>query len=141
VFESGPPPEVGDEDAIDEEDLEIGGEVIHGQAVGEENEFEREFGGVFGGNHEVGKGSMPQLKRTPKGKSRRDSVAPWIMAGKLPKMLGGSEISDEGGDVSKRLEALEKATARIEKILRRLCEELTDGTESITSPELGDTGR
>jgi hypothetical protein len=50
----------------------------------------------------------------------------------------GSEDDDEE-DVKIRLEAVEKTTLRIEKMLQRLCEELDDGMRR-SSVDGGETG-
>lgn len=142
VFESAPPQEEeeDEENLIESEDeLEMAPHVLHGQSVGEEeneNQFERAFGHASDENakgKENGKESVkdhghdgamsPKLIRMITNKSRRDSVIPWAKA--------GSEIGELGigigGDLEKRLDALEKTTARIESLLVRLCDDLSDG--------------
>lgn len=96
-----------------------------------EDEFAREFGAEARG----------KLSRRGTGKSRRDSVAPFAgITGRLRTLLlEGSEDGD-GEDVNTRLEAVEKTTLRIEKMLQRLCEELDDGIGRSGSVDAGQTG-
>lgn len=62
------------------------------------------------------------------------AIAPFAgISGKLKDLL----LESEDGDVSKRLAAVEESTARIERMLVRLCEEL-DGSGSGT-PKGNDT--
>lgn len=150
VFDAGPPQELeedDEEDMIEEEDLDggdaEGGREVVGKStggegdVGGESPFEREFTSVLGAG---AKNEMPKLKRTTTSKStksRRDSVAPWTVnmnLGSLRNMLSGrsEDGSDGEGDVAHlkgRLDALEQATGRIERMLGRLCEELDDSSD------------
>lgn len=140
VFEHIPPDEDEDDNLIDDNDddeLEIAPHVFHGELAPEEttesNRFDNAFGHASdehaGDNGKTGGEESPKLTRTPTSKSmrRRDSVVPWVTK-------SGSEMGDlvGGGDLSKRLEALEKSNARIERMLARLCDDLSDGESENT---------
>jgi hypothetical protein len=64
--------------------------------------------------------------------SRRDSVAPFAgITGRLRDiLLDESDDGDKDVAVKERLEALEEATVRIERMLGRLCKELDDSSRS-----------
>ncbi|KUJ24087.1 uncharacterized protein LY89DRAFT_604478 [Mollisia scopiformis] len=110
VFDVEPPPSI-EQEIANEDDL--GHHSL-------ENDFEREFGPEMG----------VKRTRTNTSKSRRDSVAPFAgITGRLRDLLiEGSEDGDGDITIKKRLEALEEATARIEGMLGRLCEELDDSS-------------
>ena len=96
-----------------------------------EDEFAREFGAEARG----------KLSRRGTGKSRRDSVAPFAgITGRLRTLLNEGSEDGDGEDVKTRLEAVEKTTLRIEKMLQRLCEELDDGIGRSGSVDAGQTG-
>jgi hypothetical protein len=96
-----------------------------------EDEFAREFGAEARG----------KLSRRGTGKSRRDSVAPFAgITGRLRTLLVEGSEDGDGEDVKTRLEAVEKTTLRIEKMLQRLCEELDDGIGKSGSVDAGQTG-
>ena len=96
-----------------------------------EDEFAREFGAEARG----------KLSRRGTGKSRRDSVAPFAgITGRLRTLLVEGSEDGDGEDVKTRLEAVEKTTLRIEKMLQRLCEELDDGIGRSGSVDAGETG-
>jgi hypothetical protein len=96
-----------------------------------EDEFAREFGAEARG----------KLSRRGTGKSRRDSVAPFAgITGRLRTLLVEGSEDGDGEDVKTRLEAVEKTTLRIEKMLQRLCEELDDGIGRSGSVDAGQTG-
>jgi hypothetical protein len=96
-----------------------------------EDEFAREFGAEARG----------KLSRRGTGKSRRDSVAPFAgITGRLRTLLNEGSEDGDGEDVKTRLEAVEKTTLRIEKMLQRLCEELDDGIGRSGSVDAGETG-
>lgn len=96
-----------------------------------EDEFAREFGAEARG----------KLSRRGTGKSRRDSVAPFGgITGRLRTLLNEGSGDGDGEDVKTRLEAVEKTTLRIEKMLQRLCEELDDGIGRSGSVDAGQTG-
>lgn len=66
--------------------------------------------------------------------SRRDSVAPFAgITGRLRDILLEESEDDKDVSMKKRLEALEDATIRIERMLGRLCEALDDSSGSGTS--------
>ncbi|KAE8447580.1 hypothetical protein EG329_010551 [Mollisiaceae sp. DMI_Dod_QoI] len=110
VFDVEPPREI--EEAIANED-----DLDH-HAM--EDEFAREFGPEI----------TVKRSRADTLKSRRDSVAPFAgVTGRLKDLLmEGSEEGEGDETIKKRLDALEKATIRIERMLGRLCEELDDGS-------------
>ncbi len=124
VFDSEPPQAIEDEITAEND---LGRHVL-------EDEFLREFG-----PEAAHRPSM--ITRTNTGKSRRDSVAPFAgFTGKLKQMFEEETDSDEDGtDIKSRLEALEGATVRIEKLLGKLCGEL-DGAKSSSSVERRETG-
>lgn len=96
-----------------------------------EDEFAREFGAEARG----------KLSRRGTGKSRRDSVAPFAgITGRLRTLLNEGSEDGDGEDVKTRLEAVEKTTLRIEKMLQRLCEELDGGIGRSGSVDAGETG-
>ncbi len=95
-----------------------------------EEEYNRQFG-TDGAKDEA----VQQRGRNGTGKSRRDSVAPFIG----PRDLM-SDSDDGDGVVKERLDALEMGMGRIEKLLGRLCEALDDGVKRSSSPEHGETG-
>jgi hypothetical protein len=96
-----------------------------------EDEFAREFGAEARG----------KLSRRGTGKGRRDSVAPFAgITGRLRTLLNEGSEDGDGEDVKTRLEAVEKTTLRIEKMLQRLCEELDDGIGRSGSVDAGETG-
>lgn len=96
-----------------------------------EHEFAREFGAEARG----------KLSRRGTGKSRRDSVAPFSgITGRLRTLLNEGSEDGDGEDVKTRLEAVEKTTLRIERMLQRLCEELDDGIGRSGSGDAGQTG-
>jgi len=96
-----------------------------------EDEFAREFGAEARG----------KLSRRGTGKSRRDSVAPFAgITGRLRTLLVEGSEDGDGEDVKTRLEAVEKTTLRIEKMLQRLCEELDGGIGRSGSVDAGQTG-
>jgi hypothetical protein len=125
VFDAEPPQSVEDEILADND---LGGHTL-------EDEFVREFG------PEAAQVRPGLRGRTNTGKSRRDSVAPFAgLGGRLRDLLNeGSEEEDSG--IKDRLEALEGATERIERLLARLCEELDEGIKKSTGVEGKDTGR
>ena len=141
VFESAPPGEEEEEDDAVEsvDELQIPHHVFHGELAPEEPDTSNRFETAFGQasdernhNHaeegQTGKKDgveSPRLTRTSTLKSlrRRDCVVPWATK-------AGSEMGDMvvgGSDFSKRLEALEKSNARIERMLVRLVDDLSDG--------------
>lgn len=113
VFDVEPPQSVEDEIAQDND--------LASHAL--EDEFVREFG------PEAAQDTIrPGLRRTNTGKSRRDSVAPFAgLSGRLRDLLNEGSEEGEGEIVRERLDALESATGRIERLLERLCEELDQG--------------
>jgi hypothetical protein len=124
VFDVEPPPSVEDEIAADH-DL-----ISHAT----EDEFVREFGPEAASDpHRPG-----MRGRMNSSKSRRDSVAPF--AGMSARFDLESEDEDEHG-LKARLEVLENTTARIERLLQRLCEDLDDETKRSSGEVTRDTGR
>lgn len=98
---------------------------------GLEDEFAREFG----------PGAAATRSRSGTSKSRRDSVAPFAgLTGRLKALLTEGSEEGEEDDVKARLEAVEKSTLRIERMLERLCEELDDGMKRSSNSEEGETG-
>lgn len=122
VFEAEPPQSIEEEITNDND---LASHIL-------EDEFAREFGP---------EAAAKESKRGA-GKSRRDSVAPFAgITGRLRTLLNeGSEEGDEEDDVKTRLEAVEKSTLRIEKMLQRLCEELDGGRRRSSSADGGETG-
>jgi hypothetical protein len=121
VFEAEPPQSIEEEITNDND---LGRHIL-------EDEFTREFGLEAGA----------KLSRRGTGKSRRDSVAPFAgITGRLRTLLNEGSEDGDGEDVKTRLEAVEKSTLRIEKMLQRLCEELDDGMRKSDSVDAGETG-
>jgi len=121
VFDAEPPESI--EEQITQED-DLG---HHGL----EDEFSREFGPEAGA----------KLSRRGTGKSRRDSVAPFAaLTGRLRNLLNEGSEEGDGEDVKTRLGVLEETTLRIEKMLKRLCEEMDDGMRKSGSVDAGETG-
>ncbi|KAK2626060.1 hypothetical protein QTJ16_004322 [Diplocarpon rosae] len=109
VFDLDPPESVPDE-APDDSDArhDVLGDV-----------FAREFGPE----------AASKRRRRGTGKSRRDSVAPFgMLSGHARDMLNEQSEDGKESDTSSRLEALERAAARMEEMLGRLCRTLDDGT-------------
>ena len=121
VFEAEPPQSIEEEITNDND---LGRHIL-------EDEFAREFG------HEAG----AKRSRRGTGKSRRDSVALFAgTTGRLRSLLNEGSEDDDEEDVKIRLEAVEKTTLRIEKMLQRLCDELDDGMRRRSSVDGGETG-
>lgn len=121
VFAAEPPASIEEEITNDDD---LGRRIL-------EDDFAREFGPE----------ARARLSRRGTRKSRRDSVAPFSgITGRLRTLLSGGVDEDEGDDVKTRLEAVEKTTLRIEKLLERFCEELDDGMRRSSSVDAGETG-
>ncbi|KAK6582309.1 hypothetical protein PZA11_004717 [Diplocarpon coronariae] len=100
-------------------------ESIHEEAPDGSDTHHDVFEDVFA--RELGPEAAGQRGRKGKGKSRRDSVAPFGMfSGSRRDLLNEQSEDGKESDTSLRLEALERATARIEDMLGRLCRELDD---------------
>jgi hypothetical protein len=138
VFDAEPPQEIEDEIEADDD---LSTHVL-------EREFARELWKATDGTGDTdkdgeGKTPRPGLTRTMTNKSmksRRDSVMPFAgLSQRMRDLLNDGSEDEEGEDVKSRLEALEKSTGRIEKMLGRLCEELDDGPRkrSESSSEAG----
>jgi hypothetical protein len=125
VFDTEPPQEIEDEIAAEND---LGRHAL-------EDEFLREFG-----PEAAHRPSM--ITRTNTGKSRRDSVAPFAgFTGKLKQMFEEETDEDENSpDIKSRLEVLEGATVRIEKLLWKLCGELDDGDKKSSIVQGRETG-
>jgi len=121
VFDAEPPRSVEDEISNDDD---LGRHVL-------EDDFAREFGAEVAGK----KGKKVTMK------NRRDSVAPFAgLSGHLRNLLNEGSEDGDGDDVKTRLDALEKATGRIEEMLGKLCEELDDRMQRSVSTAAGETG-
>jgi hypothetical protein len=121
VFDAEPPRFVEDEISNDDD---LGRHVL-------EDDFAREFGAEVAGK----KGKKVTMK------NRRDSVAPFAgLSSHLRNLLNEGSEGGDGDDVKTRLDALEKATGRIEEMLGKLCEELDDRMQTSVSTAAGETG-
>lgn len=138
VFDAEPPQELEDEIEADD-DLNI-------QTMAQA--YQQEFGGPSDNtdnkNTDGADDPRPGLTRVQTGKSvrsRRDSVMPFVGLSQHMKdvLFESSDDEENEGGWKKRLEALEKSTGRIEKMLGRLCLELDDKLQRL-SMLAGETG-